>query len=74
MWMLDARKAEMTERDPGVKKIFDGWSEAGDDRDPADDDRFKKMAGKTIEKNGGKMFEMDGLEMKPAEDCFVFFF
>ena len=55
--MLDARKAEMTERDPGVKKIFDGWSEAGDDRDPADDDRFKKMAGKTFEKMAGKTFE-----------------
>ena len=54
MLMLDARKAEMTERDPGVKKIFDGWSEAGDDRDPADDDRLKKMAGKTFEKMAGK--------------------
>ena len=50
MWMLDARKAEMTERDPGVKKIFDGWSEAGDDRDPADDDRFKKWREKRLKK------------------------
>ena len=29
---------------------------------------------RSFEKMAGKTFEMDRLEMKPAEDCFVFFF